>query len=380
MKILLDPQIFDHQTYGGISKYYTEIFSILGHKKNVEVILPRYSSDNVYIQTTDLLVKNPKLLFFYKLLSFFKISSRTLRKKNSDQLLQKVFHENNYDVFVSTYYNPYFLNQINHKPFVLTVYDMIHEILPEYFTDDTFNVSKNKLIQLNTATKIIAVSNNTKKDILKIYPHINPDKIVVIHHGSSIKINPEITVALPKNYVLYVGARANYKNFKFLVNSMIPSFNEDPSLILIAAGGGEFSDEEIKFINGKNLSKQVIQRNFKDNELGHFYSQAQCFVFPSLYEGFGIPVLEAMACGCPIILSNRGSFPEVAEEAGIYFDTNSENDLTNKIKIVLNDADMRKQYVERGLQQVKKYNWENAAEQCLKVYEEAIMHRQNLEN
>ncbi|MCX8533708.1 glycosyltransferase family 4 protein [Chryseobacterium luquanense] len=371
MKILLDPQIFDQQTYGGISRYYTEVFSILNQKEDVEVILPIYSSDNAYVKNTNLLVKNKGLNFLYKTLAFFKISTRTLRRKKSEKLLNQAFQDNNFDVFVPTYYNPYFLDKINGKPFVLTVYDMIHELLPQYFEGDSFKVFERKLQLLEKATKIIAVSNNTKNDIIKVYPQIDPDKIVVIHHGSSIKIDPTAHVDLPANYILYVGARPNYKNFKFLVKSAAPLLKNDPNLVLIAAGGGKFNDEETTFIKKLGVEKQVIQRYFKEEELGHYYKNAKCFVFPSLYEGFGIPVLESMACGCPIILSKHGSFPEVAGDAGIYFDSDSEEDLQEKIQMLLSDNQLRKLYAEKGLEHVKKFDWKDAAEQCLQVYIDA---------
>ena len=372
MKILLDPQIFNQQTYGGISRYYTEVFSILNKRDDVEVMLPIYGTENYYLQSTNLLAKNKFLTSLYKVLDFFKISSKTFKQKKDNQLLEQICKENNFDLFVPTYYDPYFLNLINEKPFVLTIYDMIHELLPQYFEGDPYNVKQFKAMLIDKASKIIAVSHNTKKDILKIFPGINPDKIVVIHHGSSIKIERNTKVNLPSNYILFVGSRANYKNFKLLVNSVSEILKEDSSLILLAAGGGEFTEEEINFIDNNGLKKQIIQKDFKENELGHFYQNAQCFVFPSRYEGFGIPVLESMACGCPIILSDSSSFPEVAGEAGIYFDNNSEKDLKQKIQLVLSDENLRKRHSQKGLEQVKKFDWNVAAEQCLKVYKDSM--------
>lgn len=372
MKILLDPQIFNQQTYGGISRYYTEVFSILSKESNVEIVLPLYKSDNAYLKNTDLLIDNKPLNFLYSILSLFKISTRTLRKKKSDKLLRRIFEESSYDLFVPTYYNPYFLDKIKDKPFVLTVYDMIHELMPQYFENDPYNVAEFKALLITRATKIIAVSNNTKKDILKFYPQIDPNKIKVIYHGSSIKIEPNIKVNLPDNYILYVGSRANYKNFEFLVQAITPLLKANPKLNLLAAGGGEFDDDEVEWIKSLNIEKQIIQKNFEENELGYFYKNAKLFVFPSLYEGFGIPVLESMASGCPIILTKHGSFPEVAGEAGIYFDSNSIKDLQYKIQMLLDDSGLRAEFIKKGFEQVKKYNWKDAAEKCLKVYQEAM--------
>ncbi|MCD9856095.1 glycosyltransferase family 4 protein [Epilithonimonas sp. JDS] len=305
-------------------------------------------------------------------MSLFKISTRTLRKKKSDKLLRRIFEESSYDLFVPTYYNPYFLDKIKDKPFVLTVYDMIHELMPQYFENDPYNVAEFKALLITRATKIIAVSNNTKKDILKFYPQIDPNKIKVIYHGSSIKIEPNIKVNLPDNYILYVGSRANYKNFEFLVQAITPLLKANPKLNLLAAGGGEFDDDEVEWIKSLNIEKQIIQKNFEENELGYFYKNAKLFVFPSLYEGFGIPVLESMASGCPIILTKHGSFPEVAGEAGIYFDSNSIKDLQYKIQMLLDDSGLRAEFIKKGFEQVKKYNWKDAAEKCLKVYQEAM--------
>lgn len=370
MNILLDPQIFNQQTYGGISRYYTEVFSILSKKDNVKVFLPIYFSDNAYLRNTDLLVKDKKLDVLVSILNFFKISNKSFRRKKTEKLLQKYFSEDDYDVFIPTYYNPYFLDRINDKPFVLTVYDMIHEIMPQYFENDLYQVAENKKKLIEKATNIIAVSHNTKKDILRFFPNINPDKIKVIYHGSSIKIDPGTKVDLPKDYVLYVGARAHYKNFEFLLKAIAPILKNNPELKLVAAGGGEFDVEEVQYIKNIDLETQVVQRNFKENELGHFYKNAKVFIFPSLYEGFGIPVLESMACGCPIILSKCGSLPEVAGNAGLFFD--NEEDLCEKIKLLLSDEKLRKTYSEKGLAHVKKFDWKVAAEQCLKVYSETI--------
>lgn len=372
MKILLDPQIFNQQTYGGISRYYTEVFSILKQRKDLTITLPISFTENAYLRESDLYQPNKVFNIFINALSTLGISTRSLRKKKSEKILDRAFAEEQYDLFIPTYYNPYFVDKINQKPFVLTVYDMIHEIMPQYFINDPYKVVENKSSLIRKASKIIAVSNNTKKDILKFFPDINPDKVEVIYHGSSIKINPKVHVDLPSKYILFVGARANYKNFDFLLKSAAPLLKKDSNLVLLAAGGGAFNEEEMNTIKALGIEQQVIQRRFEEEELGHFYSKALAFVFPSLYEGFGIPVLESMACGCPIILSTHGSFPEVAGDAGIYFDSSSEKDLTEKIESIISNNDLRNFYSAKGLEQVKKFDWNDAAEQCLKVYNEAV--------
>jgi glycosyltransferase involved in cell wall biosynthesis len=372
MKIFLDPSIFNIQKYGGISRYYTEVFSILSQQNNTEVILPVYHADNIYLNESPLQTNNQFLRLLYKVLSFFNISTRSIRKKKGRQLLLQTLQNAHFDVFVPTYYDPYFLKFIQSKPFVLTVYDMIHELFPQYFTDDSMNIVQNKLLLLEKATMVIAVSDNTKKDILAIYPHINETKIKVIYHGSSIRVHDTVSVKLPSDYILFVGARHQYKNFVFLVKSIAAILKNNSALFLVCAGGGVFNDDELNLLKELGIEKQVLYKNFEEAELGQFYQKAKCFVFPSMYEGFGIPVLESMACGCPVVLGHHSSFPEVAGDAGVYFDQTSAEDLQTKIQSLLSDSAVRQEFSKKCLERAKLFNWRHAAEQCFEVYQQAI--------
>ena len=141
---------------------------------------------------------------------------------------------------------------------------------------------------------------------------------------------------------------------------------------MVCAGGGKLKEEEKKIILKLGLKNQIIHKDFNENELGLFYKKAMCFVFPSIYEGFGIPVLESMACGCPIVLGNHSSFSEVAGDAGVFFDLNNSSDLKNKIESLLMNESLRKEFSLMGLVQIKKFNWENASQQCFKLYKNTI--------
>ncbi|SHG97589.1 glycosyltransferase family 4 protein [Flavobacterium johnsoniae] len=373
MKIILDSQAFNYQKYGGVSRYYTEIFSILSKKDNLEIITPWFYTRNIYYKESVLYNKTQKQnTFFLELLSKLGISIRKKSKKlNYSRTINRLNSKDAFDVFVPTYYDPYFLDLINGKPFVLTVYDMIHELFPEYFSDAD-ELKKNKLLLIEKAAKIIAVSQNTKKDILTLYPHIDESKIEVIYHGTSIKVNENAEADLPENYILYVGSRSDYKNFKFLADSIKVLLKNNPNLFLVCAGGGKFDKEEIEFIKSLDLEKQILQLDFKEHELGYFYKKAKCFVFPSLYEGFGIPVLESMACECPVVLGNHSSFSEVAGNAGVYFDVNSKDDLRNKIQSLLENEALRIEFSLKGIEQIKRFTWENAAQQCLDLYKKSV--------
>ena len=370
MKILLDPQIFNQQKYGGISRYYTEIFSVILRKKN-KVLIPFYTTANIYYRQSILVTFQQKLYSLYlRILIKFRIRYREDTIARNKKYLKDTILRKQYDLFIPTYYDPYFIRDIGSKPFVLTVYDMIHEIFPEYFSNDKILVP-NKRYLIEKATRIIAVSENTKKDIIKIYPQIDVSKIDVVYHGCSIKVNKRESVSLPEKYILFVGTRAIYKNFIFLVNSIAELLKNDSNLYLISAGGGNFTPEEKGLLMELGLENQIIQKHFEEEELGSYYKKAKCFVFPSLYEGFGIPVLESMTCGCPVVLANHSSFPEVAGNAGVYFELNNPKDLSDKIEMLVKNKFLRDEYSQKGLKQVEKFSWEKAAKECLAVYKKA---------
>lgn len=371
MKIILDPQIFNSQRFGGISRYYTEVFSVLSRKKNINLLLPLNNSTNVYFNESILNTTKQKIYFSAnKILHKLRIDNKIKLEIFKNRYVSSLIKQRQYDLFIPTYYDTYFLKHIDPKPYVLTVYDMIHELFPEFFPNDKM-VVPNKKYLMERATRIIAVSENTKKDILNIYPHIDSGKIDVVYHGCSIKVNTIKSALLPPKYILFVGTRSIYKNFIFLVHSIATLLKKDKDLHLICAGGGGFNDIEKELILKLELEDQIIHKHFTEDELGCFYNRALCFVFPSMYEGFGIPVLESMICGCPVVLANHSSFPEVAGDAGIYFELNNPKDLCNKIQKLVENESLRLEFSLKGIEQAKKFSWEKAADECLDVYKKA---------
>ena len=205
MKILLDPQIFNIQKFGGISRYYTEIFVALIKNKQIEIEVPLIFTKNIYFNQSVLIdKKQKKYAFFLNLFTKAGISIRKRAKIMNHQKVIKALKKQDFDLFVPTYYDPYFLDYIGSKPFVLTVYDMIYELFPQNIQED-LELVRNKLLLMEKATKIIAVSHNTKKDILKIYPHIQESKIEVIYHGNSIVVNENVKINLPLKYIDWFG-------------------------------------------------------------------------------------------------------------------------------------------------------------------------------
>ena len=373
IRILLDPQTFITQEFGGISRYFTELYTYFDNEAQVHTLFPLLYTDNIHYKESRFFEnsyqsKHAFLIRYSKLLRPY--LPRKLKKKSKEKAID-LLKKQEFDLFVPTYYDAYFLDYIKDKPFVLTVHDMIHELYPQYFTDDPATAS-NKKILIEHATKIIAISENTKKDILKFNPNIDAAKIEVVYLGQNIKDEPALELNVPEKYILFVGNRTLYKNFIFFIKAIGPILIEKRDLFVVCAGGNPFNNEEELLIHKLGIANRVLQQNFKDAELTSYYRKALCFVFPSAYEGFGIPVLEAMACGCPIVLTNNSSFPEVAGEAGIYFELDNSDDLKNKVNYVLENAEIREQYRAKGIAQANKFTWNKTATETLKVYELAI--------
>jgi len=386
MKILYDYQIFTKQNYGGVSRYFYELMDNLrAHKIDIEI--PINYSKNIYIKEADFLSRPLKGYTEYKdfLLGLrpkgkakiYKLLQKLNFIKNAETANQKISIERlkkqNFDIFHPTYYDSYFLKYIGKKPFVLTIYDMIHETYPELFSADN-KIARQKKILAQKAEKIIAISENTKKDIIK-FIGINEDKILVIHLGNSInrqennlKINTDLLKKLPEKYILFVGNRASYKNFDNFSKALIPLFKINKKLNAVCAGGGEFSDKEINFFKTFNITDKFRQYSVNDSDMTLLYKNALVFVFPSLYEGFGLPILEAFNCGCPVAASNRGSLPEIAGNAAAYFNPEDISSITDAINNIIADDGTKEKMKKNGFEQLKKFSWEKTAEKTLAVY------------
>jgi glycosyltransferase involved in cell wall biosynthesis len=250
---------------------------------------------------------------------------------------------------------------------------MIHEIYPEMFSSKDKTPERKKTLA-QKATKIIAISENTKKDIIK-FLGIGENKIEVIYLANSInsiKNIDNINIELPKTYILFVGSRRGYKNFDLFIEAISPLLNDDVKLNVVCAGGGKFNDIEIEKLKNLKIKDRVFYYSGSDSVLAYLYKKAIAFVFPSLYEGFGIPLLESFACGCPVICSRTSSLPEVAGDAALYFDPTDKLSILKSIQKVIYDDELRDQLVYKGSQRVKEFTWKKTAEKTKKLYEEIL--------
>ena len=235
--------------------------------------------------------------------------------------------------------------------------------------------------------KIITISDFTKNELIN-YTNISPNKIKTIYLGvdnqfkqlSSKEIEDiRMEYKLPNSYILYVGSEQSRKNFISIIKALynLKKKYNLKDLKLIKAGRSQIHDSQrnkiFDLIKELNLEKDIIFTNYVSEEyLVKLYNAADIFVYPSLYEGFGLPPLEAMACGCPVITSNTSSLPEVVGDAGIMINPYDIDSLTESIHKILADNDLKKELSKKSLERAKFFNWKKTADQTLEVYEEVL--------
>jgi glycosyltransferase involved in cell wall biosynthesis len=363
MNILYDYQIFSLQRYGGISRYFCELIEEFSKQSNVNTLVSLQNSENYYLNN---IYNNLNDSFLSKY--NYKGKERILPYINKVKSIYEI-KKGKYDIFHPTYYDTYYLKHIGKKPFVLTVYDMIHELYKEQY--DSNETIERKKILLEKATKIIAISESTKKDIINLY-NIPEEKIEVIYLSSSLQVKKDVISdkldKLPERYILFVGARSGYKNFDLFLQAIAPLLVKDKNLKLVCAGGGNFTDGENAMLAKLKIEEEVTQITVEDDELGVIYSKAEVFVYPSMYEGFGIPILEAFNCNCPVALSDSSSFPEVAGKAAIYFDPKVESSIRDSVEKVINNKEFQSELREKGKIQAEKFTWKLTAEKTMSLY------------
>jgi glycosyltransferase involved in cell wall biosynthesis len=364
INITYDHQIFCIQRYGGISRYFIEIASRLkiDNQFNVNIVAPlhfnaylaNYSGD-VFGKFLEPIPKTAKARWFLN-----SKLSRIYIKYNQPNIL----HE--------TYYrmNPYSFNK---SACVITMHDMVYEKYPHFFPNNI--TSKQKKLAVERADHIICVSNNTKNDLIQILG-VSPEKITVVYHGSSLSpvIQKESTQKIrSKPYIFFVGRRPLYKNFKHLLHAYSLSDNLRKDFDIVCFGGERVCDEEKKVILDLCLNLNCIKFvNGNDELLAKYYRNAAVFVYPSLYEGFGIPLLESMSCSCPIACSNSSCFSEIAGEAAEFFDPSNTENIINAIHRVVYSTYRAKELVGLGEKRLKLFSWDKAATQTADVYKSIL--------
>ena len=245
---------------------------------------------------------------------------------------------------------------------------VIHDLIPLIFKKGKLYYYFKYFLPyiLNNSLKIITVSEHTKKLLLEHYKNISERKVHVIYNGISKKFNFLNLTKEP--FILYVGRFEELKNIKNLLKAfslLVKKYKLDYELVLIGSG-------ELNVGNLDEVVKRKIKvfKNISDEKLVEFYNKASLFVFPSFYEGFGFPPLEAMACGTPVVVSNVSSLPEVCGDAGYYIDPYNVEDITRGMYEVLKDETLQKELVQKGFKRVKQFSWEKTVKDILEIMKE----------
>lgn len=373
MRIAIDARMGD--TSGGIGVYIRELISQLVEidKKNQYFIITNKYSDRSFVPSVD---------------NFTILVSSITRKHYFIKDLWNLFFlpfllkANNIDVYFNPrYILPFFKGKTK---MVVTVHDMIAFLYSEIWPGISgFRIRNYIKLSSQRADAILTISNCAKKDIVRTL-HIPENKVKVIYCGINKKLFkpiPDLSLqrlikrkyGIRKKFILTVGPLGTRKNHDRLIDaySILPKYiREDYQLIITGEKKGTYNNL-LKKVSEIYLVDDIVFTGFiPEKEMPMIISAASLFVFPSLYEGFGIPLLEAMACGIPILASNVSSIPEVVGSAALLFDPYNINKMANAINRGITDEDLRQKLVQKGFERIKKYSWKNTAKGILGVFEE----------
>lgn len=353
MRVAFDRQIFCLQRTGGISRYFVELIRALP-SAGVEPVLPfRWVANEPALAALSAVKDVGSVRAGRALLTAEAHRPRWSRRSGLP-----------IDVVHHTFYDPRFLTKPPGVPTVVTVHDMI----PELFADSVpagVHLAKERYVR--EADVVVVVSEATRRDVLNQYPGLEIP-VVPIPHGVSAPFRPggPRLPTLPDQYLLYVGRRGGYKDFSVALAGFRCTAGSHPNLHFVCVGGGTWSPVEAESLG--DLSSRVHRVDLDDAGLARAYSNAAAFVFPSRYEGFGLPLLEAMACGTPVVAANAASLPEVGGDAAVYFPPGDETALAETLDALLSDPVRRAQAVARGLDRAAEFTWQRTAELTAAAY------------
>jgi len=373
MRIAIDGRMGG--TRGGIGVYIRECISQLADidKKNQYFVIVNKHGDGSFIPSAD---------NFTILLSSITRKHYFIKDLWNLFFLPFLLKANNIDI----YFNPRYILPFfkRNTKMVVTLHDMIAFLYPEIWSGlSGFRIRNYIKLSSQRADVILTVSNSAKKDIVRILK-IPEDKIKVIYCGVNKKLYkpiPDLSLqglvkrkyGIRKKFILIVGPLGTRKNHDRLIDaySILPKYiREDYQLIITGEKKGTYNNL-LKKASKTRLADDIVFTGFiPEKEMPMVINAASLFVFPSLYEGFGIPLLEAMACGTPILASNVSSIPEVVGSAALLFDPYNINEMASVIDRVVTDKDLRQKLVQRGFERIKKYSWENTAKEILGVFAE----------
>ncbi len=364
MRVAYDHRIFSLQPYGGISRYFFELASRIAEFEGCEVSLLALAHINGYLREARSAITRGVYLPHVP-------KTGWIRRFFNDAATSVWLRRSMPDILHESYYSAKALGPKGAR-IVLTVYDMIHEKLPHYFPPGD-QTARRKAEAIRRADHIICISEATRRDLLQLHV-VELARTSVVHLGCGLRGDP-VAASLPlfTPYLLYVGDRRGYKNFRRLLVAVAGSPRLQSTLRLVCFGGGRLTRPERSEIARLGLKEgSVVHVRGEDTLLASLYTHAVALVYPSLYEGFGMPTLEAMALGCPVICSAAGALPEIVGEAGTFFDPMDEESIARAIEAVVFSEEERTRLCDLGVQRVKQFTWDRCAVRTHEVYQSLL--------
>lgn len=363
MKILFDHEIFYQQKAGGISNYFIHLANELINK-NIDIKFSCPLHKNIYL---DQILNKYKYGFNIKK---FPTNFNFLIEYINNFITQKIIKNYQPTIIHRTYYSN--KNKKKNSKEVCTVYDMINEKFPNFQANSSVITEMKKKTIVN-ADHILCISQKTKEDLMEIF-NIKEKKISVTLLASTIAKNKKNSNFVSfKNYLLFVGSRYGYKNFEGFVRAYSASNFLRNNFKIIAFGGEKLSKIDSEILKKNNAKiENFIFLNDNNSNLVDLYKGASALIYPSLYEGFGLPVLEAMEMGCPVISSNGGSLPEVGGSKLKYFNPNQIDSITNVLEQVLNSRETMSELIQYGFKRSLEFSWSKCASETIDVYNNVL--------
>lgn len=369
MRIAFDHQIFGWQEYGGISRYSLELAMALSSYccQEVGIVCPLYINRYLDEAPAGLLLNGRRVPVFRRSGRIYRLLNSVLAAPTMRRFRPDIVHE--------TYFSKR-PSAPRGAATVLTVYDMIHERFPENFSPADPTRSE-KAAAVCRADHVICISEQTRTDLIELLD-VSPEKTSVVHLGFSLSRSADMPAGgccklAERPFLLYVGQRAGYKNFEGLLRAYAGSLRLRADFDLVCFGGGPFTTKELDLMSSLGAHQaNVRQMSGDDALLESYYRNALAFIYPSRYEGFGIPPLEAMSFGCPVVCSNVSSIPEVVGEAAESFDPTSVESIRTSIERVVDDEGWRRELIQRGAVRHKAFSWNRCGEETLQIYRKVL--------